>query len=134
MQSAYSAYESAIADTDIGRLDDDSVSVRCCSCSEFICSEFSVVVIVVCYQFTESSEERLAVSSTGVGCDERLLESVAILSTALAVTGLTEVLELFALAIPAISVFVVFAGALAIERLAAGDAGHLLAGATPPQP
>jgi hypothetical protein len=64
---------------------------------------------------------------SGAGRHECLFESIAVLVTAITVAGLTEVLEIFALAAPAVTVFVILPGVLAIERLAASDASHLLA-------
>lgn len=55
-----------------------------------------------------------------------LLEAVSVLGTTLTVTWLTEILELLAIPIPAVSVFVVLTGVPSTEGVTAGDTRHLL--------
>jgi hypothetical protein len=85
----------------------------------------SVPFNVVGCPAAEPSEERFAVGSAGVSRHECLFETVPILGATLTVTGLTEILELLAIAVPAVAVFVVLAGVFSTECFTASDARHL---------
>jgi len=71
----------------------------------------------------EPSEELLVVHLAGAGVLEGGFEAVASVLGERAEAGLSEVLELFAVAVPAVAVLVVLAGVLAGDLLAAGDTG-----------
>jgi len=89
--------------------------------------------IVISHRFAELSEERLAVGSAGPSRHEDFFQSLPVLMTVLTMTRFTEVLEVFAVAVPPVAVFIVFTGFLSGDCLAAGNTGHLPIGSIPPQ-